>query len=498
MRGRDTWVLVATIVGSSLAFIDGAVVSLALPEIQREFRAGAGDVAWIMELYTLVLGSLMLLGGALADRNGRKRIFLSGIILFTLGSIGCAFAWSIPSMLVARVVQALGGTLVAPASLALIGAHFIGDARAKAIAAWSAFGALTATLGPMLGGVLIDGLGWRSVFWINVPLAALVIYATLRHIDESRDENAPKELDYAGAILCTAGLGGVTYGLIEASNPGRHAAGIVWPIVAGIALFAFFVWRERHAASPLIPPDIFASGEFGALNLATFFLYGALGGLFYMLPFAMIQAHGFTALQTALATLPMMICLVLLARVGTRLAKHIGLRTVLTVGPAIVASGFVLLALFESRNGYVVAFLPGILGVGVGMGITVAPLTTGVIDSADPRHVGIASGINTAVARIAGLIAIAVMIVVLSILFNKSLDRSLDALQATTEQRDAVARQRDRLGGAHYIDQRLQRATIVAFDAGFRGVALTCAACAAIAALIIRFSPVPTARRSEK
>jgi EmrB/QacA subfamily drug resistance transporter len=485
MPARDTWVLLATIVGSSLAFIDGAVVTLALPAIQREFHAGAGDVAWIIELYTLVLSSLMLLGGALADRYGRKRIFVCGVTLFTIGSIGCAFAWSIPSMLVARVLQGLGGALLAPSSLAILGAHFSGDARGRAIASWSAFGALTSTLGPAIGGALIDGFGWRSVFWINVPLAAIVIGATLLHVGESLDDNAPKDLDLLGAGLCTAGLGAITFALISASNAGWNNAGVYGSMLGGLIVLAVFTVREQRAASPLVPPDIFANREFGALNLATLFLYGALSGLFYEFPFAMIQAHGFNALQTALGTLPIGISLVLLARVGTELAQRIGLRRVLTIGPAIVACGFVLLALLAAQRSYVTAFLPGLCGVGIGMGLTVAPLTNGVISSADRRHVGIASAINTAVARVAGLLFIAFAIVVLAGLYNASFDRSLDAMHAGAAQRAEAAKQAARLGGAHYADLNLQHASLAAFDTGFRGVALTCAACAALAAAIM-------------
>ena len=483
MRARDTWVLLATIIGSSLAFIDGAVVSLALPAIQHQFHASAGDVAWIVELYTLVLGSLTLLGGALADRYGRKRAFVSGIALFALGSVGCAFAWSIPSMLAARVVQALGGMLFVPASLAILGDHFSGDARGRAIAAWSAFSALTSTLGPALGGVLIDAFGWRSVFWINIPLAALVIVAGMRHIAESRDDDAPRRLDWLGAALATAGLGGVTYALILASSAGWRTFAVDGSAVAGFIVLALFVMREHRTRDPLVPPDIFASRTFGTINLATLFLYGALGALFYELPFAMIQAHGYTALQTALGMLPMLLALVLLARVGTALAKRYGVRRVLTVGPAVVACGFALLALLEPQHGYMLAFFPGILGVGLGMGITVAPLTTSVVSAADPRHVGIASGINNAVARIAGLLAIAALTVVLASLYNASLDRSLDALHATASERAAVGAQRDLLGGAHFAQPALERASIVAFESGFRGIAAACALLAAFAAL---------------
>lgn len=445
MRGRDTWVLLATIVGSSLAFIDGAVVTLALPAIQREFHAGTADVAWIVELYALVLGSLMLLGGALADRYGRKRSFLSGTVVFAVGSIGCAFAWSMPALLVARVAQALGGMLLVPASLAIVSEHFTGDARGRAFAAWSAFSALTSTLGPALGGFLIDALGWRSVFWINIPLAALVVVLSIRHVEETRDADAPKHLDWLGAVLATLGLGGVTYALL-ANEP------LGW---AGVIALAVFLAHERRARAPLVPADIFASRTFTAINLATLLLYGALGALFYELPFAMIQAHGYTALEAALATFPMMLCLIVLARAGTALAKRVGVRRVLTYGPAVVAAGFALLGILERRHLYAASFLPGILLVGIGMGFTVAPLTSAVLAAADPRHVGIASGINTAISRIGGLLAVAACTALLVVLYDR-----------------AFALSHDR---------------IAAFNAGFRGVAFTCAALAALAAIVDAF-----------
>lgn len=483
MRGRDIWVLVATIVGSSLAFIDGLVVSLALPAIQRGFHASAGDVAWIVELYTLVLGSLMLLGGALGDRYGRKRIFVWGTALFALGSIGCAFSWSISSMLIARVVQGLGGMLFVPASLAILGDHFSGDARGRAIGIWSAFSSLTSLLGPALGGVLIDAFGWRSVFWINVPLAAFVIAAALRHIHESRDDDAPRHLDWLGAGLGTAGLGGMTYGLILASSAGWRAFAVDGSMLGGVVLLAFFVVREHRTAEPLVPPEIFKSRTFAVINLATLFLYGSLGALFYELPFVMIQAHGYSALHTALAMLPMGISLIVLARFAPILATRFGVRNVLSVGPAIVAAGYVLLALLEPLPSYSLAFLPGVLVAGLGMGITVAPLTTSVINAADPRHVGVASGINNAVSRIAGLLAIAALTVLLAGLYNASMQRSLDAMHAAPSIRAVAAAQSDRLGGAHFADPALQRDSIVAFESGFRGVALACAACAALAAI---------------
>jgi EmrB/QacA subfamily drug resistance transporter len=484
MRARDIWVLVATIVGSSLAFIDGMVVNLALPQIQRQFRATASDVTWIVELYTLVLGSLMLLGGALADRYGRREIFTIGVVLFGIGSIGCAFSWSIPAMLCFRALQGLGGTLVAPASLAILGSHFEGAARGRAVALWSAFSALTSTLGPMAGGLLIDTLGWRAVFWINVPLIAVILYATLRHVAESRDDAATHApLDVPGALLTTVGLGAVTYALIFASTHGWSSAR-TWGSALGGALFLIaFLLRERITPSPLIPPSVFASRAFGAINLATLFLYGALSALFYLVPFVLIQTHGYNALQTALATLPMALSLVLLARVGTALAQRISVTFVLTAGPLLVAVGFVLLGLLAHRTGYFTSIFPGLAFVGFGMGLTVAPLTTAVIDAAGPSHVGIASGINTAIARIAGLLTVAAAILLVATFYNARLDRDLDAMHASAVQRAHVDDQRARLGGATFHDPALQRASHDAFDAGFSGVAYACAVLAILAAL---------------
>lgn len=470
-----------------MAFIDGLVVTLALPAIQRDFHASAGDVAWIVELYTLVLGALMLLGGALADRYGRKRVFVYGVVLFTAGSIGCAFAWSIPSMLIARVVQALGGMLFVPASLAILGDHFSGSARGRAIGIWSAFSALTSTLGPAAGGVLIDAFGWRSIFWINVPLAVFVILAALRHVSESRDEDAPRELDWLGAALSTVGFGAITYALIQSSSVGWRDPAIPSSMFVGAALLAYFVVHEHHSRAPLIPPSIFRSRTFAVINLATLFLYGSLGAIFYEVPFVMIQAHGYSALQTALATLPMGICIIALSRFAPQLAQRIGVRVVLTIGPAIVTAGFLLLALLEPTPSYWTAFFPGILVVGIGMGITVAPLTTSVISAADPRNVGIASGINNAVSRIAGLLAIAALTVVLAWIYGASIARSLDAMHATPTVRAAAAAQQDRLGGARFSNPALQRASIHAFENGYRGVAIGCALLAALAALADAF-----------
>jgi len=406
-----------------------------------------------------------------------------GVILFTIGSVGCAFAWSIPSMLFARVVQGCGGMLLIPASLAILGAHFTGTARDRAIAAWSAFGALTSTLGPMLGGALIDSLGWRSVFWINIPLAALVLYATRVHVDESRDEHASRQLDLFGAGLVTISLFAITYALIRGSAIGWHSIATTGSAIAGVVVMGIFVVRDRRVKNPLIPPEVFASRTFGTINVATLLLYGALGANFYELPFVMIQGHGYNALQTAFAILPMAACMVALARVGTALARIVGMRLWLTIGPTIVAIGFLLLAAFEPNATYWSSFFPGIFVIGIGLGLTVAPLTSTVIDSVQSEHVGIASGINNAVSRVAGLLAVAALTAVLSALYNASLDRSLDTIHATAAQRSEANAQRDRLGGARFKDQQLQHASTRAFERGFQGVAIGCAILAVLAAI---------------
>src|SRR5579872_7087692 len=351
---RERWILLATIIGSSLVFIDATVVTLALPSIQRAFHASASGIAWIVESYTLALGALLLLGGAIADRIGRRRTFIAGTVLFAFGSLGCAFAWSLPTILTARVVQGVGGMLLAPASLALIGAHFLGDARARAIAYWSSFGALTSALGPALGGILIDTLGWRAVFWINVPLAVFVVIIAARHVQESRNDAMQGALDIVGAALVATGLGALTYALIGSTIHGWSDPRTVGTMIFGAAMLAMFVLQERRSRNPLLPLSLFASRTFTSINLATLFLYGALGALFYEMPFVMIQVHRYTATQTALATLPLIACLVLLARFGTQLAYRFGLRTMLTCGPTITACGFFLIALLEPHRSYLV------------------------------------------------------------------------------------------------------------------------------------------------
>lgn len=478
------WILVATIVGSSLVFIDGAIVTLALPQMQQTLGASSTQVAWVIESYTLMLGALMLLGGAIGDRYGRRAAFATGTVIFGLGSLGCAFAPTIGFVIAARVLQGLGGMLLAPASLALIGAHFTGQERGRAIALWSSFGALTSSLGPALGGVIIDHLGWRAAFWINIPLIALVLYATIVHVQESRDDDAPRELDLLGAALCTLGLGAITFGLISSTSYGWGSLRGGGSFVAGVAIFAVFLLRERRAQHPLLPLGIFRSTTFSGINIATLLLYGALGANFYEMPLVMMQGHGYTATQAAISTLPMIACLVLLSRFGASLAQRIGRRIVLTFGPAVVAIGFALLAFLEPQQSYVAGFLPGMFLVGFGMGFTVAPLTSTAIDSAEGKHMGLASGINNAVSRIAGLLAIAGVAIVMSTGFNRALDTQLEREHIAAPVRAQIDTQRDRLGGMRVDGPRVQTMVSDSMRHAYESVAASCAILALLAATV--------------
>jgi EmrB/QacA subfamily drug resistance transporter len=310
---NPTALLAATILGSSLVFIDGAVVSIALPVLQRELHATALAAQWVVEAYTLALGALMLLAGALGDRYGRKRLFLAGTIVFAVGSILCGFAPSMTWLIAARIVQGIGGTMLAPASLALIAAGFHEQARGKAIGTWSGLTAVAATIGPVAGGVLIDHLGWRSVFFINVPLAAIVLALAVPFISESRDESVRGPLDLTGSLLVTFGLGAIVYAFVQGGGGSFGRSEIAIAIVGAIAMLAF-IWNESRVANPLVPLALFAECRFAGINLMTFLLYGTLGGLFYYLPFVLIQVDGYSATLTGFASLPFIVAIVVLSR----------------------------------------------------------------------------------------------------------------------------------------------------------------------------------------
>jgi EmrB/QacA subfamily drug resistance transporter len=439
------WVLAATILGSSMAFIDGTVVNVALPVLQTDLQATVAQVQWVVELYTLFLSALILVGGSLGDLVGRRRIFASGIALFTVASIWCGFAPTIGQLILARAVLGVGGALLVPNSLALISAAFRTEERGRAIGVWSAFTAITTAIGPVLGGYLVERASWRWVFFINAPIALAVLAILAWRVPESRDEQAVRRLDWPGALLATLGLGGLVYGLIESAARGLSDALVLAGLIGGALALALFVVVELRSSAPMIPLDLFRSRTFSGANLLTLLLYAALGATFFFLPFNLIQVQGYTPAQAGAALLPLTALLFTLSRWSGGLVSRYGARLPLIVGPLIAALGFALFMLPGIGGSYWTAFFPAVLVLSLGMAVTVAPLTATVMGAVDARHAGIASGINNAVSRTAGLVAIAVLGLAMIAAFGRSLEQRLAALDLAPDVRQEILTQRARL-----------------------------------------------------
>jgi len=406
-KGR--WVLLATVLGSSVVMLDGTVVSVALPAIGRDLHAGIDGLQWTVSGYLLTLSALILLGGALGDRFGRRRVFVIGVIWFAAASLVCGLAPNLPALVAARVLQGVGGALLTPGSLAILQASFADDDRAQAIGAWSGLGGIATAIGPFLGGYLVQAVSWRLIFLLNLPLAAAVVYVSALHVPESSDVEGAREIDVVGAILAMLGLGGTTYALIEAPVQGAGSPIILLTGIGGvIALIAFFV-VEARSSHPMLPLSLFKSYQFTATNLVTLAVYGALGAVFFLLILQLQQVVGYGPVQAGVATLPITALLLVISPRAGKLATRIGPRIPLTVGPLIAASGVALLARIGSSSTYVLDILPPLVLFGVGMSITVAPLTATVMGSVESRHAGMASAVNNAVARTAGLVAVAVL-----------------------------------------------------------------------------------------
>ncbi|MDB5367018.1 MAG: transporter [Rhodospirillales bacterium] len=406
---RATATLAATILGSSLAFIDGSVVNVALPTIQSSFGASAAATSWMINAYALPLGALVLLGGAAGDRYGKRRLFVWGTILFTLASMLCALAPTLALLLAGRTLQGIGAAMLMPNSLALLGTVFDGEARGRAIGTWSAVGAIAAAIGPVLGGWLVDVVGWRAIFFINLPIALGAIFLGVRFVEESRSHDAAR-LDWPGASLATAGLASLTWGLTIASSA-KAGSWTFAAIALGIVLLLMFVLVEaRRGKRAMMPVKLFGTPTFVGVTVLTFFLYAALGGLFVLLPYLLIRVGGYEATQAGASLLPLPLILGLASRSTGRLAERIGPRPLLTAGPFIAAIGFALFARVSSANvDYWTVIFPALLVLACGMALSVAPLTTTVMSSVDADHTGAASGINNAVARVAGLLAVAAL-----------------------------------------------------------------------------------------
>lgn len=484
------WILATTILASSMVFIDGTVVNVALPALQREFNASVSDVQWVVEAYALLLAALLLVGGGAGDRFGRRRVFIVGVCLFALASAWCGMAGSIATLVLARALQGIGGALLVPGSLALISASFAERDRGKAIGTWSGYTAITAALGPVLGGFLIEHFSWRYAFLLNIPLALIVLALAFRHVPESRNPQASASLDWFGAALASAGLGGLVYGLIESQNKGWTDPVVMLALLASaFALAAFAVVEMRHP-TPMLPLHLFRSRNFTGANLLTLLLYAALGGSLFFFPLNLIQVQGYSAMAAGAALLPLILSMFFLSRWTGGLVDRYGAKLPLVIGPAIAALGFALFAVPGVGGSYWITFFPAVLVLGFGMAVSVAPLTTTVMNAVDTGMAGVASGVNNAVSRVAALLAIALLGIVMSQGFNHALARASGSLAMSPVILDNVAMQRDKLAaialppGLPAAQQAaLKNAIGGAFVYGFRWVMLLSALLALASAL---------------
>jgi EmrB/QacA subfamily drug resistance transporter len=483
------WVLAATIIGSAMAFIDGTVVNVALPQIQTRLNATAVDAQWIVESYALFLAALILLGGSLGDHFGRKRIFSLGVVLFAAASVWCGLAGSPEQLIVARAVQGIGGAMLVPGSLAIISASFDEDRRGQAIGTLSGFSGITAALGPVVGGYLVENVTWRAAFLINVPLALAVLFIVSRHVPESRDPDA-RRLDIPGAILATFGLGGVVFGLIDAQSSGFGDPLVLVALALGSLALVAFVIVERRSHEPMMPLSLFRSRNFSGANLLTLLLYAGLGGALYFLPFALIQVHGYSATAAGSAFLPFIVITFVMSRWAGGLVTRYGAKLPLVIGPTIAAAGFILFALPGTGGSYWTTFFPAIVVQGFGMALVIAPLTTTAMNSVSGGHSGLASGVNNAVSRTASLLAIPVLGIFVFVAFSNGLDARVETLDLPPRAQEQLETDKVDLGAADVPEglggataAAVERAIDEAFVAGFR-IAMFVAAGLALASAV--------------
>lgn len=490
------WVLAATILGSSIAFIDGTVVNVALPALQSSLHATVVDVQWLVESCGLFLSALILVGGALGDSVGRRGMFLAGVAVFAAASVGCGFSSTITSLVIWRCVQGIGAAFLVPGSLAIITASFDGKSGGQAIGTWSGFTAITTALGPVVGGWLIEHASWHWVFFLNVPLAAAVIAISWWQVGESRGSGTHK-VDWPGALIATVGLAGLVYGLLEPATLGWSHPRVLASLTVGCASLIGFLWVEKSVASPMVPLWLFNSWGFSGANLLTLFLYAAVGIFFFLFPLNLIQIQGYSATATGAASLPMILLLFFLSRWSGGLVTHYGAKTPLMIGPLIVATGFLLFTRPSAQTNYWTDFFPAFVVLGLGMAVSVAPLTTAVMSSVEPDRAGTASGINNAVARVAGVLAVAVFGAVMVQAFGSHLQQSLASLNLPANIRHNLQSNTVKLGALAVpsnLDARLaagiRNAVAQSFVFGFRLIMLLCSGLA-LASAAVAFVMIP-------
>ncbi|HTX03407.1 MAG TPA: MFS transporter [Candidatus Acidoferrales bacterium] len=484
--------LVAAILGSAMALIDSTAVNVALPVMQRDLSASAAGLQWIVESYTLFLSALILVGGALGDRFGRRAVFSLGVVLFTLSSLACACAPSISLLIAARSVQGIGAALLMPGSLSLITTAFSGEARGHAIGTWSGFTAIMAAFGPVLGGWLAQAISWRAVFLINLPLGVAVLIVTSRYVSESRDDASPHKIDSVGAMMITIGLGALVYGLIALQSSYGDRWAWATTVTGSIVVAAFLYYERRLSRDPMLRADLFESRPFLGANLYTLLLYAGLSGSLYFVPFDLINVQGYEPVAAGAALLPFIIIMFVSSRWSGGLVVRIGARTPLVIGAALAACGFLLYARPEIGGSYWTTFFPAAVVLGCGGAFFVAPLTTTAMNAVPAHQAGIASGINNAVARTAGLIAVAGLGLALASTFEKRLDLEVVKLHLTPGAVAQVDSQRSNLLSGESLDLQMPAAEMArvtlairtSYVAGFREAMIAAAALAVCAAIV--------------
>ena len=415
------WILAATVLGSAMASIDATVVGIALPSIGRDLHTSLSGLQWVVSGYTLTLAALLLPGGALGDQLGRRRIFNVGVVWFTATSAACAVAPDATVLILMRILQGVGAALLTPGSLAIIEASFDPDSRGRAIGAWSGLGGVATAFGPLLGGYLIAAASWRWIFVINLPIGAAVLLLSNRHVPESRDPNAPARIDVRGAILAVTTLVGLTYGLIEGPASGWTKPSVILLLLLGALSAVAFYWVETHTANPMLPFSVFKERQFTVVNGVTFIVYAALGGALFLFPVMLQVVDHYTPLESGIALLPLTIIMLFLSARSGRLASRIGPRLQMSVGPVIVAAGLALLALATTDSWYPAGVLPGVVVFGLGLAVTVAPLTSTAMSALSAEHAGLASAVNNDVARTGSLVAVAILPAIAGITGNEYL-----------------------------------------------------------------------------